>query len=145
MMRSHFLSVISSGFSTMTCSPAFAAATAGSAWAPLGVAMVTASTALSASIASSDSYGVQPKSFESASARPGALSQQATSLAPRTSARALAWKRLIMPAPTIPKPMGIGGSRFWVQERDLGVEGQDREGEAPAEPCNGYQARPRQE
>ena len=45
MMRSHFLSVISSGFSTMTCLPAFAAATAGSMWAPLGVAIVTASTA----------------------------------------------------------------------------------------------------
>ena len=54
MMRSHFLSVTSSGFSTTTCLPAFAAATAGSMWAPLGVAIVTASTAGSASIASSD-------------------------------------------------------------------------------------------
>jgi hypothetical protein len=55
MILSHRLSVISSGFSTITCLPALAATTAGSMWAPLGVAMVTASTDLSASIASSDS------------------------------------------------------------------------------------------
>ena len=40
MMRSHLLSVISNGFSTITCLPARAAATAGSMCAPLGVAIV---------------------------------------------------------------------------------------------------------
>ena len=41
MILSHRLSVISSGFSTITCFPAFAAATAGSMCAPLGVQIVT--------------------------------------------------------------------------------------------------------
>ena len=44
MIWSQRRSVISSGFSTMTCLPARAAATAGSRWAPLGVPMVTTST-----------------------------------------------------------------------------------------------------
>ena len=44
MIWSQRLSVISSGFSTITCLPARAAATAGSMWAPLGVPIVTTST-----------------------------------------------------------------------------------------------------
>ena len=52
MIWSQRLSVISSGFSTITCLPARAAATAGSMCAPLGVPIVTTSTAGSASMAS---------------------------------------------------------------------------------------------
>ncbi len=37
------LSVTSNGFSQITCLPALAAAMVGSAWKPLGVAMVTTS------------------------------------------------------------------------------------------------------
>ncbi len=44
MIASHRGRVISSGFSTTTCLPAFAAATAGSMWAPLGVQTQTTST-----------------------------------------------------------------------------------------------------
>ncbi len=44
MILSQRESVISSGFSTITCLPARAAATAGSRWAPLGVPIVTTST-----------------------------------------------------------------------------------------------------
>jgi hypothetical protein len=44
MIRSQRSRVISSGFSTTTCLPASAAATAGSMWAPLGVVMMTTFT-----------------------------------------------------------------------------------------------------
>ena len=53
MIWSQRRSVISRGFSTITCLPARAAATAGSQWAPLGVPMVTMFTAWSASMSSS--------------------------------------------------------------------------------------------
>ncbi len=52
MILSQRSSVISKGFSTITCLPARAAFTAGSRWAPLGVATVTTLTAGSASMAS---------------------------------------------------------------------------------------------
>ena len=44
IMRSHRWSVISKGFSTITCFPARAAARHGSKWAPLGVQIDTTST-----------------------------------------------------------------------------------------------------
>ena len=74
MIWSQRRSVISSGFSTMTCLPARAAATAGSRWAPLGVPMVTTSTAGSASISSSLWYGLQPVAAASRSAAAGTVS-----------------------------------------------------------------------
>ena len=48
MIASHRESVTSSGFSTITCFPAFAAATAGSMCAPLGVPIVTVSRTIGA-------------------------------------------------------------------------------------------------
>ena len=80
MMRSHFLSVISSGFSTITCLPALAAATAGSMCRPLGVAIVTTSTCGSASISSSEWYALQPFAAANRSAASARVSQQADEL-----------------------------------------------------------------
>jgi hypothetical protein len=54
-MASQRGSVISIGFSTTTCLPARAAATAGSRWAPLGVQMQTTSSPGWASIAARSS------------------------------------------------------------------------------------------
>ena len=61
-MASQRASVISSGFSTTTCLPARAAATAGSRWLPLGVQIVTTSTSGSASRSARSSWARQPHS-----------------------------------------------------------------------------------
>src|SRR5579862_7276201 len=90
MIASHRLSVISSGFSTITCLPALAAATAGSMWAPLGVQIVTMWTFGSATISFTVPYALHLLAAAKRSAEAGMLSVQATILAPRICSTALA-------------------------------------------------------
>ena len=104
MIRSHFSSVTSSGFSIRQCLPAAIQANAGSWCAPDGVQMQTISTAGSASIASRLSNALQFSLSANASLFCGVVLNTPTSSACWISRIARACTCAIIPAPTIPNP-----------------------------------------
>ena len=107
MIASHRASVISSGFSTITCFPARAAATAGSRCAPLGVPIVTighprvGQHLVQAMIGPAAGAGGQPVGGRRDGVEAG------DQFGPRTSSIARAWNAEIMPQPMMPKPWAI--------------------------------------
>ena len=108
MIASQRRSVISNGFSTMTCLPARAAATAGSVWASLGVPMVTTATRRIGQ------HVVQRVIRRAAGLRGqlvggrGHLVETGDELGPANVADRLGVKGEIMPQPIMPKPSMVG-------------------------------------
>ncbi len=96
-------SVISIGFSTIRCLPALAAATAGSACAPLGVQIETMSTSLLETASSTSAVHSAPQLL--ASSRPVASVRLLTTAtrAPGMWLMASTWTSAMLPAPMMAK------------------------------------------